>query len=338
MYCLPGGLPGNRASPIRTRILFMTDTSSPPAHQAMRQANAPHRTGTVRANGLDLAYEQFGRDEDPALLLLMGLGGQLIAWPEAFCRQLADAGLRVIRMDNRDVGLSSKLNALHDYDSPYLAFVKSLVHLQIRTPYSLDDMADDTLGLMDALRISTAHVVGISMGGMIAQLLTARHPERIMTLTSLSSSSGAKRLPSGRLPVLLQLARPVSIDDADAYVAHLSRTMHAISSKRYDRSQAQWEIEARRNWERDPDPGGQRRQLLAVMAAPSRVQLLQDIRQPALVIHGAADPLLPVEHGRDTARHLPNARYVELPDVAHELPLELMPRYAEWILELIRGS
>ncbi len=301
-------------------------------------AHSPDKAGCVHANGLELAYEQFGRDSAPALLLLMGLGGQLVAWPESFCRRLADAGLRVIRVDNRDVGLSTKLHALRDHDSPHGAFFKSLLHLQIRAPYGLEDMADDILGLMDALDIRTAHVVGISMGGMIAQLLTARYPQRIRTLTSLSSSSGARHLPNGRFPVLLQLARPIAGHGVDAFAAHMRRTMQAISSRRYGRTPEEWGAEARRTWARNADRSGQRRQMLAVMAAPSRVPLLKTIRQPALVIHGDADPLLPVEHGRDTARHLPRAHYVEIPQLAHELPLELMPRYAELILDLIRTA
>lgn len=303
-----------------------------------RNTSSPDRSGMVHANGLELAYEQFGRDADPALLLLMGLGGQLIAWPEDFCRELADAGLRVIRMDNRDVGLSTKLDALRHHDSPYQAFFKSLMHVPIKAPYSLDDMADDTLGLMDALHIRTAHVVGMSMGGMIAQLLAARYPQRILTLTSLSSSSSARHLPNGRFHVLVQLARPISGDDVDAFAEHMTRVMQTISSTRYGRSREEWDAEARRTWARNADRGGQRRQMLAVMAAPSRVPLLKRIRQPALVIHGDADELLPVAHGRDTARHLRNARYVEIPEVAHELPPELMPRYAELILELVRGA
>ncbi|ERJ20407.1 carboxylesterase protein [Salinisphaera shabanensis E1L3A] len=293
----------------------------------------------VEANGLELAYEQFGRDEHPALLLIMGLGTQLTGWPDAFCRALADTGLRVIRFDNRDIGLSSQLGSRGPrYDGARTAFMKSLFGRRIRTAYTLDDMAADTVALMDALGIEQAHLVGASMGGMIAQLVTARHPKRVLTLTSIMSTSGARRLPRGRMKVLMRLGKAPRNNDPDTVARHMAKTMRMIGSPDYGRSLEDWTSEIRRNVKRSYRPAGSRRQMLAVMAAPSRVEMLREITQPALVIHGKADPLLPVKHGRDTARHLPNVRYEEVEGMGHDLPPRLLPSFVEWIAELVHGD
>lgn len=292
------------------------------------------RVDTVEANGLELAYEQFGRDADPALLLIMGLGTQLTGWPDAFCRALADHGLRVIRFDNRDIGLSTKIHSAGRYDGAQKAFIKSLFGRELNTVYSLEDMVNDSIGLMDALDIARAHVVGASMGGMIAQLMAGLHPDRVATLTSIMSSSGARKLPRGKLKVMLRLGKAPRNSDPDTVAAHMAITMRMISSPEIGRSRADWEAEIRRSVKRSYYPAGTGRQMLAAMSAPSRVALLKDIAQPALVIHGAADPLLPVKHGRDTARHLPNARYEEFAGMGHDLPPRLLPRFVHIIREL----
>ena len=296
------------------------------------------KQGRVPANGLELAWEQFGDDRDPALILIMGLGTQLTGWPDAFCRALADTGLRVIRFDNRDIGLSTKLRTATRHDGPRAAFFKSLLGREIDAPYTLEDMAVDTVGLMDGLGIARAHLVGASMGGMIAQLVAALYPERVQTLTSIMSTSGARRLPRGRLKTLLRLAKAPRSRDPDAIARHMAVTMRMIGSPRYGRSLADWTSEIRRNVARSYYPAGTRRQMLAVMAAASRTDLLGGIRQPALVIHGAADPLLPVKHGRSTAEHLSDARYEEFPGMGHDLPPRLLPRFVELIGELVHGE
>lgn len=292
------------------------------------------RVDTVQANGLELAYEQFGRDSDPALLLIMGLGTQLTGWPDAFCRALADHGLRVIRLDNRDIGLSTKMHDAGPYDGTRKAFIKSLFGRELNTVYSLEDMVNDTIGLMDALSIGRAHVVGASMGGMIAQLMAGLYPQRVATLTSIMSSSGAPRLPRGRLKVMLRLGKAPKNSDPDTVAAHMATTMRMISSPHIGRSHADWEAEIRRSVTRSYYPAGTGRQMLAVMSAPSRVRLLKAISQPGLVIHGAADPLLPVKHGRDTARHLANVRYEEVDGMGHDLPPRLLPRFVQLIHEV----
>lgn len=293
---------------------------------------------TVQANGLELAYEQFGHDTDPALVLIMGLGTQLTGWPDAFCRALADTGLRVIRFDNRDIGLSSKIRDTRRYDSARRAFFKSLLGREINTAYTLEDMADDTLGLLDGLGIGRAHLVGASMGGMIAQLVAATRPRRAATLTSIMSTTGARKLPRGRFKVMLRLGKAPKSRDKDVVATHMARTMAMIGSPRIGRSVDDWEAELRRTVERSYYPAGTARQTLAVLAAPPREDLLGGVRCPALVIHGAADPLLPVKHGRATADALSNVRYEEIPGMGHDLPPRMLPRFVDWISELVHDA
>ncbi|HET7315123.1 alpha/beta hydrolase [Salinisphaera sp.] len=293
---------------------------------------------TVQANGLELAYEQFGYDDDPALILIMGLGTQLTGWPDAFCRALADTGLRVIRFDNRDIGLSSKIHAARGYDSARQAFFKSLTGREIQAAYSLEDMAEDTIGLLVALGIRRAHLVGASMGGMIAQIVAATRPARVASLTSIMSTSGARKLPRGRLKILLRLGKAPKSRDKDVIAAHLAKTMTMISSPKIGRSFHDWEAEIRRTVERSYYPAGMARQTLAVLSATPRDELLATVRCPALIIHGAADPLLPVKHGRATAKALAHARYEEVRGMGHDLPPRLLPRFVDWISELVHEA
>ncbi len=290
----------------------------------------------VTSNGLTLAYEQFGRDHDPVLLLIMGLGTQLIAWPDAFCQALADSGLRVIRFDNRDIGLSSKIRSATRYESPHMALLKSMLRQPINTPYELEDMATDAIGLMGALGIERAHLGGASMGGMIAQIMAGLYAERILSLTSIMSSSGARNLPRARLKVLLRLGKRPANNDEDTLVSHMTRTMRMISGP-LGHSAEDWAAEIRKALRRNYYPPGTARQMLAVMAAPSRVEMLRGIEQPALVIHGTADPLVPVKHGRDTARHLRNVRYEEIAGMGHDLPPKLLPQIVDMIATLAHG-
>ncbi len=291
----------------------------------------------VQSNGLALAYEQFGRDHDPVLLLIMGLGTQLIAWPDAFCQALADSGLRVIRFDNRDIGLSGKIRTATRYDSPQAALLKSMLRRPIDAPYELEDMAADAVGLMDALGIERAHVAGASMGGMIAQLMAGMYAERVLSLTSIMSTSGARNLPRAKLKVLLRLGKRPAKNDEDTIVAHMTRTMRMISGP-LGHSAEDWAAEIRKAVRRSYYPPGTARQMLAVMAAPSRVEMLRGIEQPALVTHGKADPLVPVKHGRDTARHLRNVRYEEIAGMGHDLPPKLLPQIVDMMTTLIQGA
>lgn len=299
--------------------------------------DGPTKKGTIRSNGQTLAYEQFGSDDDPVILLIMGLGTQLLAWPDAFCQALANSHYRVIRFDNRDTGLSSKFDLDMPYDGPRRAMLKTLFRRSILAPYTLADMTDDAMGLLDGLGIWQAHVVGASMGGMIAQLMAGQYPDRILSLTSIMSSSGARRLPRGRLRVLRRLIMRPPGNSEKAVVNHMTRTMSMISG-RDGLSPEGWADELRKAYRRSYYPPGTARQLLAVLDAPSRVELLRRIQQPALVIHGASDPLLPIKHGRDTAKHLHNARYEEVPGMGHCLPPARLSDFVDMIVTLADGA
>lgn len=285
----------------------------------------------VTANSVELCYQQFGDPAAPALLLIMGLGTQMTGWPDEFCLQLAAAGLRVIRFDNRDVGLSSKIDDTRNYDSPRWAFIKSMFGARVQAPYLLQDMADDTLALMDELAIERAHVVGASMGGMIAQTLAAQHPQRVASLTSIMSTSGARGLPQGKPKVLWRLGKRPASKDPEDIVQHLVTTMRMIGSPGLQKSREQWAEQIRKGVMRSYYPPGTTRQLLAIMASGSREKLLKTIQCPSLVIHGDADPLVPLGNGEHTAKCIPGARLEVIPGMGHDLPPPLMSTLAEMI-------
>jgi pimeloyl-ACP methyl ester carboxylesterase len=274
----------------------------------------------LQANGLTIEYDTFGsRDAEP-VLLIMGLGTQMTAWTPEFCELLAQRGHYVIRFDNRDIGLSTKLD--HLPVPGHLSFLASLLlRRPIKAPYSLADMAKDAEGVLGALGISSAHVVGASMGGMIAQLMAYHHPEKVRSLTSLMSTSGDRGLPRARRDVTRQvfMARPPA-NDREALIRHLVRTRSMIASPGYPRSEKQWRDIVVAALERSFYPPGFGRQLAAVIADRSRASRLRKIRVPTLVIHGKDDPLVPVEHGVDTARHIPGARLEIIEGMGHDLP------------------
>jgi len=288
----------------------------------------------VQANGLELCYQEFGAAQAPPIILTMGLGTQLTAWPLQFCQQLADAGLRVIRFDNRDVGLSSKCDeSAGDHDSVRWAFVKSWLGKPVNAPYQLGDMAADLRALMDALKIERAHVVGASMGGMIAQILTALNPERVASLTSIMSSSGASKLPQGKPKVLWRLSKRPASKEPEVVVQHLVTTMRMIGSPTLQRSREAWAEQIRTGIARSYYPPGTTRQLLAVLANGSREALLRTIKTPTLVIHGDADPLVPLAHGEHTAECIAGARLQVMPGMGHDLPPPLIDALASMIAE-----
>lgn len=288
---------------------------------------------TARTNGIFLNYDQFGRHGNPPIVLIMGLGTQMIAWSEEFCRRLAWQGFRVIRFDNRDVGLSEKM---HGVPKPSLgwAIAKAWIGLPVASPYSLDDMALDTIGLLDKLGIDKAHIVGASMGGMIAQIIAAKHANRCLSLTSMMSTSGARNLPgpSAAVRKALTAKRPPA-EDRQASVQYGLEMLRTISSPGFPTANEDLMTYVERSYDRSVYPGGFIRQLLAVLANGSRADLLKTIKAPTLVLHGEADPLIPVEGGRDTARLIPGAKLVTIPGWAHDLPQQLEARLAKAIGE-----
>ena len=281
----------------------------------------------LRANGLQIEVDVQGPPQGEPLLLVMGLGMPLLGWPDELVADLAARGLRVIRFDNRDTGLSQGFEQ-RGVPSLLHASLRYALRLPVRSPYTLADMAGDALGVLDALGLASAHVAGASMGGMIAQHLAANHPARVRSLALLMTSSGARHLPQPRLAVRQALlARPRSSAVPDV-VAHLERLLHTIGSPMYrpDPARQRERLEAlvRRAWR----PDGTARQLLAVAADGDRTPLLGRIGAPTRVIHGEADPLVPVAAAHDLLRKIRGAQPDLIPGMGHDLPMQLLPRLA----------
>jgi pimeloyl-ACP methyl ester carboxylesterase len=281
----------------------------------------------VRANGISIEVEDSGAGGGlPPVLLVMGLGMQLTAWPPSFVRALVAAGHRIVRFDNRDIGLSTRFDHLR---APNLVWetMKLRMGMPVHSPYPLQAMADDALGVLDALGIARAHVVGASMGGMIAQRMAIAAPDRTITLTSIMSSSGARHLPGPQARVLqVMMSRPTDHSEP-ALLAHYVRLFQAIGSPGFPTPPA----EMRKTILESVRRGGYRpacaaRQLAAIAADTTRAQELARITVPTLVLHGADDPLVPVACGEDTARRIPGARFVSIPGMGHDLPPGVVER------------
>ena len=275
----------------------------------------------IRANNIDIEVVDSAPDAPrlPVVLLIMGLGMQLIAWPPGLVRELMNAGYRVIRFDNRDSGLSDKFDAL---GMPNLLWqgLKYKLGLLIKPPYSLHDMARDTLGVLDALQIDKAHLVGVSMGGMVAQRVALIAPERIMSLTSIMSSSGARGLPAATPAVTRQLLRRPQGKGKQAAIEHSVKLFQAIGSPGFPPDEAFLRERVTIATERSFNPPGIARQMVAIVADSSRAAELSNIAIPTLVLHGKADPLVPFACGQDTARRIPGARLVGVDGMGHDLP------------------
>tara|TARA_R110002049_G_scaffold56036_3_gene154865 strand:- start:378 stop:1262 length:885 start_codon:yes stop_codon:yes gene_type:complete len=286
----------------------------------------------VHANGIRLAYDEFGQPDRPVILLIMGLGTQMIAWPEAFCHGLAMRGYRVIRFDNRDIGLSEKMQAARLPNMLKMAAF-SRFDLPLDVPYRLQDMAQDTIGLMDALDIDAAHVVGASMGGMIAQLVAGHFPFRVLSLTSIMSTSGRKTLPGAKREVALHMLRRPRSADPEALQAHAIRTWRLIGSPAYQPSDEALREKLTRSFQRSYHPAGHSRHMAAIMASGDRINVLKKVVAPTLVIHGNDDPLVPVAGGIDTAALVRGARLELFEGMGHDLPEPLLPQFVDLICE-----
>ena len=279
---------------------------------------------TVRANGLTLEYDAFGDPAHPPVLLVMGLAGQMVAWDEAFCARLAARGFRVIRFDNRDIGRSTWLD--HEPVPNVIALTRSLRKgLPVRVPYLLSDMAGDALGLMDALAIPSAHVVGVSMGGMIAQTMAIRAPHRVRTLTSVMSHTGEPGLPHPHWRASAMLFVPTP-RVREAYLRRAVLVWRILNGPRMAVDAARTRVMAALAWDRGVHPAGVARQLAAVLASGSRVDDLRTLRVPTLVIHGDQDPLVPLEGGRRTAAAVPGAALEVVEGMGHALAPPLWER------------
>ena len=280
------------------------------------------------ANGISITFEDKGPRDAPVILLVMGLGGQLTLWPDEFVDALNAHGFRTIRYDNRDVGLSTRFD---DAGVPNLKwmFVKMMLRLPVRPAYRLADMAADGVALLDHLGIDRAHIVGVSMGGMISQHIAARYPERLLSLTSIMSSSGNPKLPRANKDAMAVLAnRPMSGDPEDM-IAYSVRAARVIGSPAYPAEEERLQRRVRGDFERGWYPQGVARQMAAIVADGDRRALLKSITVPTLVVHGEADPLVPLAAGKDTAANIPGARLMTIPGMGHDLPLALVDTLAD---------
>jgi pimeloyl-ACP methyl ester carboxylesterase len=270
------------------------------------------------ANGIAIEVEQHGSPEHPAVLLTMGLGMQLIAWPPTVIEPLVNAGYRVITFDNRDIGLSQHFDHC---GKPNLAWavVKKKLGLKIQSPYSLQDMARDALGVLDALKIDKAHIVGASMGGMISQHFAALFPERVLSLTSIMSSSGAPDLPEAKPAVLRALLSRPKSTRADDIVAHYVKLFGVIGSPAFPVEPQLLRDRIRFGIERSYHPEGTMRQMLAIAADSARHLALERIQARTLVLHGLSDVLVPPAHGRDTAHRISGSRFIGIEGMGHDL-------------------
>ena len=283
----------------------------------------------VKANGIEIVYDTFGESSAPPMLLIMGLGAQMIAWDEDFCAALAGRGYRVIRFDNRDIGLSTRLDEAGVPST--LALLKAQVQGEaVPAPYTLCDMADDAAGLLEALEIQASHVVGASMGGMIAQEMAIHHPQRVRTLTSIMSSTGNPELPPPTPEALSILATPAPTDRA-GYLEYAIKTWRTLSGPAFPIDEEYATQRAELSFERGLSVAGTARQLAAILASGSRREALRSVTVPALIIHGDADPLVPVEGGIDTADSIPGAELIVIEGMGHDLPPALAPQVIEAI-------
>ena len=290
----------------------------------------------IEANGIELEYEDHGEKTAPPILLVMGLGAQLTLWPIELVEALVARGFRVIRYDNRDIGLSHKHEGAKAPGMVRHILMKRF-GLNPRVPYTLADMAADGVGLLDALGIDKAHVVGASMGGMIAQHIAFSHPERVLSLTSIMSTTGNPTLPPAQKEALRVLTkRPVSTEES-VLIEHGMKIGRTIGSPGYPADEDRLRATTTLNFRRSFYPAGMPRQLAAIIADGCRRARLAQVEAPTLVIHGEGDPLVPVECGKDTAAHIPGATLKIVPGMGHDLPLELVDEIADAIADHARA-
>jgi len=286
-------------------------------------------THRARVGAIEIAYETFGAPDDPPMLLIMGLGTQMLGWPDEFCQLLAARGLYVIRFDNRDIGLST-----HLHDAPAPDVMAAVAGDARSASYTLTDMAADAAGLMDALALTSAHVVGASLGGMVAQTLAIEHPRRVRSLTSIMSTTGDRRVGAPTEAGAAALMAPPA-RDRDGAIERALNSARTIGSPGFPLDEQAVRDRASRSFDRAFDPPGVARQLVAVLASPDRTPQLRELAVPTLVIHGADDALIGVSGGRATAAAIPDAELVIIEGMGHDLPRAVWPELAGHIGDLI---
>jgi pimeloyl-ACP methyl ester carboxylesterase len=282
---------------------------------------------TAKVGSVEIAYDTFGNPSSPPMLLIMGLGAQMIRWDDAFCKALAAQGHWIIRFDNRDVGLSTK------FDQAGIPNIMSLIQgNKVDVPYKLKDMADDAIGLLDALGIKSADIVGVSMGGMIAQSMAIHYPKRVRTLTLIMSSTGNPNLPQTKPEAMEVLLAPAASNRND-YITDQLKAAKVLHGPIYPLNEEYVRDYAERSYDRCYHPQGFPRQLGAILASGSRNEALAKVKIPTLVIHGTADPLVPVEGGKDTAKSIPGAKLLIIEGMGHSFPVEAVPQILQAILQ-----
>jgi pimeloyl-ACP methyl ester carboxylesterase len=286
----------------------------------------------VIANGVQIEVDIQGPEQGEPILLIMGLGMQLIGWPDELVQMLVQRGFRVIRHDNRDVGLSQGFDR-HGVPNVMVEALRHRFRLRVRAPYQVADMAADALGVLDALGIEHAHICGASMGGMIAQHIAAKHPRRVRSLTLIMTTSGARHLKQAHPRVLRVLMSRPQKPDAQTYMAHMRHVLSVIGSPGYPPDPQRLQQRLMASFSRAYRPAGTARQLVAVAADGDRSPLLQRIVAPTRVIHGEVDPLVPVSAAHDLVQKIPGAVVDIVPGMGHDLPLPLLPRVADGIVE-----
>lgn len=289
----------------------------------------------IRSNGIELCYETFGADSADPLVLIMGLGAQMIHWDDEFCEQLAARGFRVIRFDNRDIGKSTRLKGGKKLGAMEMIKLR-LFGIPVASVYTLRDMATDVIGLLDALHIKSAHIVGASMGGMIAQEMAITFPERVKSLTSIMSTTGDRKLPppTREATAMLMAAPPTTRDE---FIVRFSQTWNLLRAGSFPEDEARDRSRAERTYARGLNPAGVNRQLRAILAAGSRKDRLKAVKAPTLVIHGDVDPLVRPEAGRATAAAIPGAKLLMVKGMGHALPIPLWPEIIGAIADHAHG-
>ena len=284
----------------------------------------------LTANNLTLHYDEHGDPLHPVILLVTGLGAQMLLWPEELVQALAAKGYRVIRYDNRDIGLSQKMDAAK---APSLKtqVLRKLIGWPAKVPYTLKDMADDGMGVLDALGIEKAHIVGASMGGMIAQLMAIHHGHRILSLTSIMSTTGNAKLPQADKEAIETLTAPIESMKEEWLIEHGIAIQKAIGSPGFAPDPEHRRARVTRTVKRSVYPAGMPRQLAAIIDDGDRTKRLATVTAPTLVLHGEGDPLVKVEAGRATAKAIPDAKLVTIPGWGHDLPQQLTGRLADEI-------
>jgi len=294
-------------------------------------------TVTTPNTGIEIFYEDRGSPDAEVILLVMGLGAQMTLWPDELVAALVGDGFRVIRYDNRDIGLSQKFESARAPSLP-VQVLRKKIGFPAKVPYTLKDMADDGIGLLDALGIASAHVVGASMGGMIAQLMAVHHGHRLASLTSIMSTTGNGKLPQAEKHAIDALVAPIQSMEEESLVAHGLNIVKNIGSPGFPFDPEQQRERVLLNMRRSVYPAGLPRQLAAIIDDGCRRSRLANVTVPTLVMHGEADPLVKLEAGEDTARHISGARLVTIPGWGHDLPIPLVPRIASEIAAHARGG